>query len=113
MRPWDKPQDGRKQWSYFVRPRTTWRAARRRPQGAMRRERSPRCARREKPPGIRTSFESVPDAPVTKFVLRMQGGNKGLLANSRNICRSTDKADVDYSPQNGAAYSVRPVIRNS
>ena len=30
--------------------------------------------------GIRTTFEGVPDAPVTKFVLSMQGGKKGLLA---------------------------------
>ena len=32
--------------------------------------------------GIRTTFESVPDAPVTKFVLEMKGGKKGLLVNS-------------------------------
>ena len=29
--------------------------------------------------GIRTTFEAVPDAPVTKFVLETQGGKKGLL----------------------------------
>jgi hypothetical protein len=38
--------------------------------------------------GIRASFETVPDAPVSKFVLTMQGGKKGLLVNSRNICAS-------------------------
>ena len=37
--------------------------------------------------GIRNTFDSVPDAPVTKFVLEMQGGKKGLLVNSRNICK--------------------------
>jgi hypothetical protein len=34
--------------------------------------------------GIRNTFEAVPDAPVTKFTLEMQGGNKGLLVNSTN-----------------------------
>ena len=29
--------------------------------------------------GIRTTFDAVPDAPVSKFVLTMQGGKKGLL----------------------------------
>ena len=37
--------------------------------------------------GIRTSFEAVPDAPVSKFVLEMQGGKKGLLINSVNLCK--------------------------
>ena len=36
--------------------------------------------------GIRNTFEVVPDAPVTKFALEMQGGNKGLLENSENLC---------------------------
>ena len=63
--------------------------------------------------GIRTSFESVPDAPVTKFVLRMQGGQKGLLANSRNLCKTTNRASVDYTAQNGEGYSATPVLGNS
>ena len=62
--------------------------------------------------GIRTSFESVPDAPVTKFVLQMQGGKKGLLENSRNLCKSTNKATVTYSAQNGDGYSASPVLGN-
>jgi hypothetical protein len=37
--------------------------------------------------GIRTTFETAPDAPVSKFILRMQGGKKGLLVNSRNLCK--------------------------
>jgi hypothetical protein len=51
--------------------------------------------------GIRNSFELVPDAPVTKFVLKMQGGKKGLLVNSTNICRRTNKATVKMEGQNG------------
>ncbi len=35
---------------------------------------------------IKTVFYPVPDVPVSKFVLTMKGGKKGLLVNSRNLC---------------------------
>ena len=35
---------------------------------------------------IRASFDSVPDAPVSQLTLNMQGGKKGLIVNSRNLC---------------------------
>jgi hypothetical protein len=53
--------------------------------------------------GIRTTFATVPDAPLTKVVLRMPGGKKSLLENSTNICRSVNKASVDMDAHNGKA----------
>jgi hypothetical protein len=39
--------------------------------------------------GLRGSFESLPDAPLTRFALRLFGGSRGILVNGReNICRS-------------------------
>jgi len=35
---------------------------------------------------IRNTFDIVPDVPVTKFILTLRGGPKGLLVNSRNQC---------------------------
>lgn len=35
---------------------------------------------------IRNTFDAVPDVPVSKFVLTLRGGPKGLLVNSRNQC---------------------------
>src|SRR6185312_7323457 len=35
---------------------------------------------------IRTTFDQVPDAPVSKFTLDLYGGKRGLLVNSRNLC---------------------------
>jgi hypothetical protein len=35
---------------------------------------------------IRNTFDTVPDVPVSKFVLTLRGGPKGLLVNSRNQC---------------------------
>jgi hypothetical protein len=63
--------------------------------------------------GIRTTFEAVPDQPVSTFTLRMQGGRKGLLVNSRDICKSTSKATALFSAQNGRIASLRPVLQNS
>jgi hypothetical protein len=63
--------------------------------------------------GIRTTFEGVPDAPVTKFVLEMQGGKKGLLENSTNLCRSTNRATAAFDGQNGKVHDFNPVVRNS
>jgi uncharacterized repeat protein (TIGR01451 family) len=61
--------------------------------------------------GIRSSFESLPDAPVTKFVLTMQGGRKGLVVNSRNLCAATNRADAKFTGQNGKPHDFRPVVR--
>lgn len=62
--------------------------------------------------GIRTTFESVPDAPVSKFVLKMKGGKKSLLENSRNLCNSTNKATVQMDAQNGKTNDFSPVLKN-
>jgi hypothetical protein len=61
--------------------------------------------------GIRTSFSSVPDAPVSKFVLSMQGGRKGLLVNSTNLCLSTHRAHAGFTAHNGKTHDLRPVVK--
>jgi hypothetical protein len=60
---------------------------------------------------IRNSFEAVPDAPVSKFVLEMQGGKKGLLVNSTDLCKSTHRAISEFTGQNGKVYDTRPALR--
>jgi hypothetical protein len=62
--------------------------------------------------GIRTSFDFVPDAPVTRFELRMKGGKKGLLVNSTDICKGRRRATVKMDGQNGKVQDFRPVLRN-
>jgi hypothetical protein len=61
--------------------------------------------------GIRSTFESVPDAPVSKVVLVMQGGKKGLIVNSVNLCRGKHRATVNLIGHNGKRYKTRPVLR--
>lgn len=62
--------------------------------------------------GIRNTFEVVPDAPVSKFVLRMKGGKKGLLVNSRNLCKAPSRVQVRMIGQNGMRHNIRPVLEN-
>jgi hypothetical protein len=62
---------------------------------------------------IRNRFVTVPDAPVTRFMLRMQGGDKSLLVNSTNLCSGKQRADVSFTGQNGRKHDFRPVVTNS
>jgi hypothetical protein len=61
--------------------------------------------------GLRTTFAKVPDAPVSKFVLKMPGGRKSLLENSTNICRGRHRAIVKMSGQNGKVHDSRPLVK--
>ena len=54
---------------------------------------------------LRASFESVPDVPVSKFVLDLKGGSKGLLQSSEDLCESLPKALVRMTGQNGATIT--------
>jgi hypothetical protein len=50
---------------------------------------------------VRTRFASVPDAPVSKFVLKLKGGARSLIQNSANLCKVQPKAEVKMTGQNG------------
>jgi hypothetical protein len=64
----------------------------------------------------------VPDVPVSKFVLALRGGPKGLLVNSRNLCPRQRKGQQGKGPkplralarfkgQNGKKQNLRPKLR--
>jgi hypothetical protein len=63
--------------------------------------------------GIRSSFDFIPDAPLTSFVLTMQGGKKGLLVNSTNLCAKAQRATAKFSGQNGAKSTLHPLMQVS
>ncbi len=50
---------------------------------------------------LRTTFDVVPDAPVSKVTLRLFGGKRGLLVNSQNLCAAPRRAKVVMDGQNG------------
>jgi hypothetical protein len=64
--------------------------------------------------GIRNTFEVVPDAPVSRFVLEMAGGRRGLLVNSENLCskRAKRRAIVRLVGHNGKVRTWKPRVAN-
>jgi hypothetical protein len=51
--------------------------------------------------GIKTVFRQLPDVQVRKFVLKMSGGEKSLLVNSRNLCSGPQASVSNMKAQNG------------
>jgi hypothetical protein len=62
--------------------------------------------------GIRTTFKSVPDAPVRRFTLTMKGGAEGLLVNSRNLCEAPSRALARFTGQSSASADQSPLLHN-
>lgn len=49
---------------------------------------------------LKTVFNNTPDVAVTKFVLNMKGGNKGLLVNSLDLCAGQTNGFLNLKAQN-------------
>ena len=69
---------------------------------------------------IRTTYDAVPDVPVSMFRLAIRGGVLGLLTNSRNQCaeqlrpsRHMLRAVARIGAQNGKTVSQRPKLRRA
>jgi hypothetical protein len=60
--------------------------------------------------GIRTSFESLPDLPVSKFELNVPGGKRGLLVASQNLCKAPVKAEVKAVAHNSKVAHLNQSI---
>jgi hypothetical protein len=59
---------------------------------------------------LRTTFASVPDAPVSEFTLDLAGGKKGLLQNSKPICGRKLRAKVRMVGHNSARHNTNPLL---
>jgi hypothetical protein len=55
---------------------------------------------------IRTTFSPIPDVPVSTFTLTMDGGKKGLLVNSRDLCEHKYFSKLDFLAQNGKTFKT-------
>jgi hypothetical protein len=60
---------------------------------------------------LRTTFETVPDAPITKAVLSFYGGHKGLIENSPKLCAHAQHFTAAMTGQNGKTANRSPVLR--
>ena len=60
---------------------------------------------------LRATVTDSPDAPVSRAIVNMQGGQKGLFVNSTNLCAAKHRARVNAKGQNGRRALTRPVMR--
>jgi hypothetical protein len=60
---------------------------------------------------IRATFEGLPDAPVTKFTLKLIGGRRGILVNTGRVCSEAQLALARFIGQNSKTELVRPKVR--
>jgi hypothetical protein len=62
---------------------------------------------------MRTTYDVVPDVPVSKFTLTVRGGRKqrGLLVNSTNLCARKYHVVAKFKGQNGKKANQKPKLR--
>jgi hypothetical protein len=59
---------------------------------------------------VRTRFQNVPDAPVTKFSISFYGGKRSLVENHVNLCAGTHRAKIVFKAQSGRVSKQSPAI---
>ncbi|HSS33126.1 MAG TPA: hypothetical protein VLL27_07585 [Solirubrobacterales bacterium] len=60
--------------------------------------------------GIRGTFPAVPDAPVSKFVLHLRGGKRGVLVAAANLCASEQRASARLVGHNNLGLVSHPAL---
>jgi hypothetical protein len=60
--------------------------------------------------GLRGTFPAIPDAPVSKFVLTLPGGKRGLLVNSANLCAAPQLATAKFVGHNDLGLISKPPL---
>jgi hypothetical protein len=60
---------------------------------------------------MRAVFQTLPDAPLSKVVVNLAGGKKGLLINSEGLCGAKKRARARLTAQNGAVMSRKLPVR--
>jgi hypothetical protein len=63
--------------------------------------------------GLRASIEDAPDVPLTRVVLNMQGRQKGLFVNSRDVCATVNRATLRAEAHNDRRFEAKPALKNS
>jgi hypothetical protein len=61
--------------------------------------------------GIRGSFPTIPDAPVSKFVLKLKAGARGVLVNAENLCRAPQLARARFIGHANRGWRLQPEVK--
>lgn len=60
---------------------------------------------------LRATYATVPDAPVSKFVVRMFGGRRGILENGANLCAAPQVVVTRFLAHSNRGRLSRPALR--
>jgi len=52
----------------------------------------------------------LPDAPVTKFTMVLNGGKRGLLQNGQNLCQAKAPANARFIAQSNETAVAHPKL---
>ena len=63
-------------------------------------------------PFVSSHRRQAPWRQVSRFVLTMQGGKKGLLVNSRDLCTRPSRVLARFKGQNGKVHNPKPLLKN-
>ncbi len=62
--------------------------------------------------GIRATFSRIPDVPLSRVIVNMQGGRKGLIVNSAtDLCAAKHRANVRFTAHNAKRAVLRSLVR--
>ena len=61
--------------------------------------------------GLRTTFQNIPDVPVSKFVLTLPGGKHGLLVASTDLCKAPIRGIIRLEAHNSRRANYRQQIQ--
>jgi len=61
--------------------------------------------------GLRATAAATPDVPVSRVILNMQGGKKGLIVNSTDLCAGAHVARAQLIGQNDKELKAHPTLR--
>lgn len=62
---------------------------------------------------LRSTFNAIPDAPVSEFTIELQGRQKGLFVNSVDLCEKVHRATAAFTAQNGKTMTLHPALKAS
>jgi hypothetical protein len=62
--------------------------------------------------GLRGTFTGIPDAPVSRFVLTLRGGKRGLLQNAADLCAKPRLGSARFVGHANRGVAWRPRIKS-
>lgn len=60
--------------------------------------------------GLRGTFTTIPDAPISRFVMTLRGGKHGLLVNAANLCAHPQLASARFVGHANRGVAWHPAV---